>query len=302
MDTHQLAALADPARWRIVSALAEGPRSVGVIAQLTGMRQPQTTKHLQTLDRAGIVVSRRAAQRRIYALEPEPLRDLARRLTELAEAVEAHRAAREAYDRYFMNVAAETLAADRDHWADERVFTFRRTLAADRATVWRYVTDAGLMADWLTPSDLETATLEFEPRPGARIVQEYRHLDDAAGVDGVVGRAEGVVDEVDEPDSVAFRLSPLLPGGGVAFTGHYRFVLRDEDEATAFEVRLRITDSTIPSAQFVGGIDIGWNQSLDRLVAAVAAAPGSATPRPARSTSSRPTTSRSTPSTPSTKE
>ncbi|HET6940407.1 MAG TPA: helix-turn-helix domain-containing protein, partial [Nocardioides sp.] len=52
-----LTALADPARWRLVTLLAERPRPVGVLAQLAGARQPQTTKHLQTLERAGIVAS-----------------------------------------------------------------------------------------------------------------------------------------------------------------------------------------------------------------------------------------------------
>ena len=60
MDIRQLAALADPARWRIVAVLARRPRSVGVVAELTGLRQPQATKHLQTLDRAGIVISKLA--------------------------------------------------------------------------------------------------------------------------------------------------------------------------------------------------------------------------------------------------
>ena len=44
------AALGDGARWRIVELLAERPRSVGELAELTGLRQPQTTKHLQTLE------------------------------------------------------------------------------------------------------------------------------------------------------------------------------------------------------------------------------------------------------------
>ncbi|MDX3111088.1 ArsR/SmtB family transcription factor, partial [Nonomuraea angiospora] len=54
-----LIALADPARWRLVTLLAERPRSVGVLAQLAEARQPQTTKHLQTLERAGVVTSQR---------------------------------------------------------------------------------------------------------------------------------------------------------------------------------------------------------------------------------------------------
>jgi DNA-binding transcriptional ArsR family regulator len=80
-----LSALADPARWRLVSLLAGRPRSVGVLAQLAEARQPQTTKHLQTLERAGVVTSQRTGQRRIYALRPAALRDLAATLNQLAD-------------------------------------------------------------------------------------------------------------------------------------------------------------------------------------------------------------------------
>src|SRR3954454_1176966 len=84
-----LAALADPARWRLVALLADRPRPVGVLAQLAGARQPQTTKHLQTLERAGVVVSQRSGQRRIYALRSEPLRELAAELGRLADTAQA---------------------------------------------------------------------------------------------------------------------------------------------------------------------------------------------------------------------
>ncbi len=63
------AALGDSARWRIVELLAERPRSVGELAESTGLRQPQTTKHLQTLARAGLVTVSPLGQRRIAAVE-----------------------------------------------------------------------------------------------------------------------------------------------------------------------------------------------------------------------------------------
>ncbi|MEV4256376.1 metalloregulator ArsR/SmtB family transcription factor, partial [Spirillospora sp. NPDC049652] len=83
-----VSALADPARLRLVSLLADRPRPVGVLARLAGARQPQTTKHLQTLERAGLVSSSRVGQRRIYALRPGPLRDLAAELVRLADLAE----------------------------------------------------------------------------------------------------------------------------------------------------------------------------------------------------------------------
>lgn len=56
--------------------LLREPLSVGVIAERLGMRQPQATKHLQMLQNCGLVAMRQDAQRRIYSLRPEPLREL----------------------------------------------------------------------------------------------------------------------------------------------------------------------------------------------------------------------------------
>src|SRR6188768_3127460 len=119
-----LAALADPARWRLVSLLAERARPVGVLAQLAGARQPQTTKHLQTLERAGIVSSRRSGQRRIYSLRSAPLRELAAALSGLAATADRPGGAQEAFERHGLAAQAERLAADSAGWADGRSFRF----------------------------------------------------------------------------------------------------------------------------------------------------------------------------------
>lgn len=268
----RLAALADPVRWRIVGLLAERPRSVGVVAQLGGLRQPQATKHLQRLEKAGLVVSQRSGQRRIYALEPEALRELATSISGLVETVEQNRGDQETFGRYSMSVAAETLSADRERWADDRVFTFHRVLAAPRRRVWRHLTDPELAAVWWSPRDLALSKLVFEPRPGGRVVLEYIDADDGAGADGVVGRAEGIVDVSVEPELLAFRLSPKLADNSVAFTGHYELTLREHGpDSTALDVRLRIADSVVASAEFIAGIELGWRQCLDRLADAVMA-------------------------------
>ncbi|MDT0331499.1 metalloregulator ArsR/SmtB family transcription factor [Nocardiopsis lambiniae] len=272
----RLEALGEAARLRIVRLLTERPLSVGVIAERAGLRQPQATKHLQRLERAGLVVSRRSANRRVYALEPEPLRELAALLTGLADTAEAHRCDRETFEAYFAAVEAETRAADRARWADERTFVFDRVLRASRATVWSHLTEPDLLARWWAPNDLTVTEVALEPRPGGRAVLAYRDAADTSGVDGTVGRAEGVVDEVAERERIVLRLSPLLPDGGTAFTGHYEFTLSDTEGGTGLGVRLRITDSAVASAEFVAGIEIGWNQSLDKLTAAVT---GGASPR-----------------------
>ncbi|WP_436771924.1 metalloregulator ArsR/SmtB family transcription factor [Yinghuangia sp. YIM S09857] len=272
-----LTALADPARWRLVTLLAERPRSVGVLAQLAEARQPQTTKHLQTLERAGVVTSRRTGQRRIYALRPGPLRDLAEALGRLAETAERPEGARETYERYGRSLDAERRAAAVPGWADDRSFTFRRSLPAPPEAVWRHLTEPALLARWWTPDDLRVSELVFEARPGGRIVQEYRDAEDADGTDAVAGRAEGTVDEARPAEHLAYRLSPLLPGGGLALTAHLTLDLRagtDAGAGTELDVVFRVTDSAVESADFIAGIEIGFGQSLDNLAAVLAAETG----------------------------
>lgn len=70
------AALAEPNRFRIVELLLHGPRSVNAIAADLQLSQPQASKHLRHLREAGLVDAQPQAQRRHYALRPEPLRDL----------------------------------------------------------------------------------------------------------------------------------------------------------------------------------------------------------------------------------
>ncbi|MFE0134703.1 metalloregulator ArsR/SmtB family transcription factor [Streptomyces sp. NPDC059037] len=266
-----LTALADPARWRLVSLLAERPRSVGVLAQLAEARQPQTTKHLQTLERAGIVSSQRTGQRRIYALRSAPLRDLAAALKGLADSADQADGPRGTYDRYGLSLRAERLAAEESGWADGRSFSFLRSLAGRPELVWRHLTEASLLARWWTPDDLRVSELVFEARPGGRIVNEYRDAEDADGSDLTAGRAEGVVDDVRPGERLAYRLSPLLPDGSIAFTAYVELNLRPTETGTDLDARWRITDSTVDSADFIAGIEIGFGQSLDKLAAALAA-------------------------------
>ncbi len=71
-----LRALAEPSRFQIVELLLDGPRPVGDMVDRLRLRQPQVSKHLRVLSDAGLVDVRVDAQRRIYALRPEPLQEL----------------------------------------------------------------------------------------------------------------------------------------------------------------------------------------------------------------------------------
>jgi DNA-binding transcriptional ArsR family regulator len=68
--------LAEENRRRILDLLVEEERPVGDLVELLSMSQPAVSKHLKVLREAGLVVSRTDAQRRIYRVSTEPLRQV----------------------------------------------------------------------------------------------------------------------------------------------------------------------------------------------------------------------------------
>jgi DNA-binding transcriptional ArsR family regulator len=67
------AALADPTRRAILSRLAQGEATVNELAEPFEMSLQAVSKHVQVLERAGLVTKGRDAQYRPCHLEPAPL-------------------------------------------------------------------------------------------------------------------------------------------------------------------------------------------------------------------------------------
>ena len=71
------AALADSTRRAILERLAAGEAGVSELAAPFAMSLPAVTKHLQVLERAGLITKGRNAQYRPCRLAAEPLREVA---------------------------------------------------------------------------------------------------------------------------------------------------------------------------------------------------------------------------------
>ena len=68
--------LAEPSRRRILDLLRHEERPVGDLVRLLAASQPAVSKHLRVLRDAGLVEVRVDAQRRLYRVRPEPLREV----------------------------------------------------------------------------------------------------------------------------------------------------------------------------------------------------------------------------------
>ena len=104
-----LAALADPVRRELVALLAHGEVAAGDLADRFPVSRPALSRPLRVLREAGLVTARADGKRRLYALDPRPLRELddwlepyrdlwARRLDALDTEIARGRRARRAGD------------------------------------------------------------------------------------------------------------------------------------------------------------------------------------------------------------
>lgn len=72
--------LADPVRRRILELLATGEVTSGEVAAVVrsdfGLSQPAASQHLKVLRESGFAVVRAEGTRRLYSLDPAPLREV----------------------------------------------------------------------------------------------------------------------------------------------------------------------------------------------------------------------------------
>ena len=68
--------LAEPNRRLLLDCLLESAQSVNSLVDRIGMSQPVVSKHLRILRDAGLVVVKPEGQRRLYSVNPQPLREI----------------------------------------------------------------------------------------------------------------------------------------------------------------------------------------------------------------------------------
>ena len=72
--------LGDPVRRRILELLADGERPAGeigaIVAAEFGISQPGVSQHLRVLRESGFTTVRAEGTRRLYSVDPAPLREI----------------------------------------------------------------------------------------------------------------------------------------------------------------------------------------------------------------------------------
>ena len=78
MLNEAFSALSDPTRRAIVERLTRGPRRVTELAEPFEMSLAAVSKHIQVLERAGLVKRTREGREHVLTLDARPMREVAR--------------------------------------------------------------------------------------------------------------------------------------------------------------------------------------------------------------------------------
>jgi uncharacterized protein YndB with AHSA1/START domain/DNA-binding transcriptional ArsR family regulator len=254
-----LAVLAEPTRFRIIETLAIRPHTVGEVAAVLGALQPQTTKHLQALEAAGVVRIHRLGRRKLASLNRAALDEVADWLAGLSTATPDD----VALARYADAVAATEARLSDEPGGHATVLHFRRTIPAPPAQVWEAWTDPRLLAQWWAPRHFEVERSRLDATPGGRVELRLREAD------GARYASAGTVSAAEPGRRLEFTLAPLGPDGEPLFDAVHELTLSGRTRCR-LELTIRVADADAGTAPMIAGLEPGWTQLLDALADVVA--------------------------------
>ena len=137
---------------------------------------------------------------------------------------------------------------------------FRRTLEAPRDLVWQAWTDPAHLAHWWGPSGYTIPRCELDLQPGGAV-----HID-MEDPEGHVISSSGTVHEVYAPKRLVFSLHSFEDEAGEPqLEVHYTTTLTAHTGHTTLTLHALVTRAGPGVAASLAQMEVGWNQSLDRL-------------------------------------
>jgi uncharacterized protein YndB with AHSA1/START domain len=152
---------------------------------------------------------------------------------------------------------------ERASGAERPDMTIVRVFDAPRDVVWKAWTERQHLAQWFGPKGFTNPVCEVDLRPGGtlRITMQ--------GPDGTLYPMVAVYDEVIEGERLVWTTS-VEHDGNVSFEIRQVTTFAELDGKTELTLQAFILRSTPESADALGGMEIGWSMSLDKLEALVA--------------------------------
>lgn len=141
--------------------------------------------------------------------------------------------------------------------------TVTRILNASREKVFRMWTEAEHLARWWGPHGMTNPVCEIDPRVDGKI---RIHM---AMPDGTIYPMTGVIHEIDPPARLVFTAYAENSVGAQLLESLSTVTFDDIGGKTRLTVHA-VGKALVPmAAQMLGGMEMGWQQSLEKLSAAI---------------------------------
>ena len=145
----------------------------------------------------------------------------------------------------------------------KRELTLERTFDAPRDLVWKAWTDPEIVAQWWGPNGFTNPICEIEPKVGGKI---NIVMEDTAGLIAKGSRypMTGTFTEIDEPNKMVYTSEAILNDKPM-MKNLVTVSFDEEDGKTKMTVHLVVTEATPEAEMPLRGMEMGWNQQLDKL-------------------------------------
>src|SRR6266567_5577328 len=145
--------------------------------------------------------------------------------------------------------------------------TLTRVFDAPRELVFKAWTDPGLVAQWWGPDGVTNPECEVDAHVGGKlyiVMLAGKELGELAGQRWPV---QGVFEEVNEPEKLVFTNQAIDEDGNVLIDGRTTVLFEEENGKTKLTMTITATGIAPQAPQMLDGMESGWSQSLDKLIA-----------------------------------
>lgn len=146
----------------------------------------------------------------------------------------------------------------------EREVTITRVLHAPRALVFAAWTEPKHLAQWWGPKGFTNPVCEIDVRIGGALRIHMR------GPDGSIYPMKGEFREIVPPERLAFTNIALDEAGNAILEGFTTVTFADDDGKTRLTLHTRARAVVDKAAAYLQGMEMGWIQSIDKLLALLA--------------------------------
>ena len=148
--------------------------------------------------------------------------------------------------------------------SDNKELTLTRVYDAPRDLVFKAWTDPKLVAEWWGPRGVTSTVNNWEIRQGGKLDLVMLAGEELGPMKGQEWPMTGEFKEVEEPNKLVFTGNAIINGKEVM--EHLTTVTFEEDgDKTKMIVHIVVTKATPQAAGPLSGMEMGWNQQLDKL-------------------------------------